>query len=117
MADTLARLLELTENPAWLEDPSPLTACLREALQALERLAHEPQPPAVLAALDNTRDTLVQMDLALHNLTSRAPVKSGADIQPYLDWPTALRNGARGTLIAMLAGLLWYVFHWSTGRC
>ncbi|MFT8891984.1 MAG: FUSC family protein [Acetobacter papayae] len=115
MADTLARLLELTENPAWLEDPSPLTACLREALQALERLAHEPQPPAVLAALDNTRDTLVQMDLALHNLTSRAPVKSGTDIQPYLDWPTALRNGARGTLIAMLAGLLWYVFHWSTG--
>lgn len=55
------------------------------------------------------------MDLALHNLTSRAPVKSGADIQPFLDWPTALRNGARGTLIAMLAGLLWYVFHWSTG--
>ncbi len=115
MADTLARLLELTESPTWLEDPTALAACLREALHALERLAHEPQSPAVLAALDNTRDTLVQMDLALHNLTSRAPIRYKADILPYLDWFTALRNGARATVIAMLAGLLWYVFHWNTG--
>ncbi|MFT8676639.1 MAG: FUSC family protein [Acetobacter sp.] len=119
MADTLARILELTQPPTWLENPAPLSACLHDALKALEQLTRRdpaiPLAPATLAALDNTRDALVQMDLALYNLTSLRREKARAAIVPYLEWPMALRNGARGAAIAMLAGMLWYVFHWSTG--
>ncbi|MBO1325242.1 FUSC family protein [Acetobacter sp. TBRC 12305] len=118
MADTLARILDMTETPAWLENPAPLSACLHDALKALEHLTRDPATPlapAMLAALDNTRDALVQMDLALYNLTSLRREKARAAIVPYLEWPMALRNGARGAAIAMLAGMLWYVFHWSTG--
>lgn len=116
MAQSLERLLELTEDPAWLDNPAPLSACLHDTLKALEHLARERHGSAMLVALDNTRDTLVQMDLALHNLTSRRPDAAGAPAVPtYLEWPMALRNGTRGAMITLLAGLLWYVFHWSLG--
>jgi uncharacterized membrane protein YccC len=42
---------------------------------------------------------------------SRAIVR----VSPYLEWPTAIRNGARGTLITLLACFIWYVTAWPTG--
>ncbi|MCP1228045.1 FUSC family protein [Acetobacter fabarum] len=115
VAQTLGRILELTENPDWLTNPVPLSTCLHDALKTLEQLARQTTSTTTLAALDNTRDALVQMDLALHDLTSLRPDRTQANIQPYLEWPTALRNGVRGSFIALLAGMLWYVLHWSSG--
>ncbi|MFT8931816.1 MAG: FUSC family protein [Acetobacter syzygii] len=115
VAQTLGRVLELSEQPDWLKNPTPLSTCLHDALKTLEQLARQTSNPATLAALDNTRDALVQMDLALHDLTSLRPDRTQANIQPYLEWPTALRNGVRGSFIALLAGMLWYILHWSSG--
>ncbi|MFT9088736.1 MAG: FUSC family protein [Acetobacter okinawensis] len=115
VAQTLGRVLELTEQPDWLTNATPLSTCLHDALKTLEQLARQTTNTTTLAALDNTRDALVQMDLALHDLTSLRPDRTQANIQPYLEWPTALRNGVRGGFIALLAGMLWYVLHWSSG--
>ncbi|MGG6430485.1 FUSC family protein [Acetobacter ghanensis] len=115
VAQTLGRVLQLTEQPDWLTNATPLSTCLHDALKTLEQLARQTSNPATLAALDNTRDALVQMDLALHDLTSLHPDRTQANIQTYLEWPTALRNGVRGGFIALLAGMLWYVLHWSAG--
>ncbi|MCP1242978.1 FUSC family protein [Acetobacter lambici] len=115
VAQTLGQILELTEHPDWLTNATPLSTCLHDALKTLEQLARQTTSTTTLAALDNTRDALVQMDLALHDLTSLRPDRTQANIQPYLEWPTALRNGVRGGFIALLAGMLWYVLHWSAG--
>jgi uncharacterized membrane protein YccC len=115
VAQTLGEILELTENTHWLTNPAPLSTCLHDALKTLEQLARQTTSTSTLAALDNTRDALVQMDLALHDLTSPHPDRTQTSIQPYLEWPTALRNGVRGSFIALLAGMLWYVLHWSSG--
>ncbi|MBS1015610.1 FUSC family protein [Acetobacter persici] len=115
VAATLERILELTEKPGWQDDPKPVSACIHATLHALDRLETETPSSTVLASLDNTRDVLVQLDQALHDLTIRRPTRARMPLRPYLEWPMALRNGARGMFIALLAGMMWYVLHWSTG--
>nr|WP_298797992.1 FUSC family protein [uncultured Acetobacter sp.] len=115
VAATLAHILDLTDVPGWLDNPQPISACIRTTLYALEQLEHQTTSPTVLASLDNTRDVLVQLDQALHDLTIRRPTRARMPLRPYLEWPMALRNGARGMFIALLAGMMWYVLHWSTG--
>lgn len=65
--------------------------------------------------MDNTRDILSKIDLALYDLTSLRRDRESSHTRQYLEWPVALRNGVRGMFIALLAGMLWYVFHWSAG--
>lgn len=115
VAATLERILELTEKPGWQDDPKPVSTCIHATLHALDRLETETPSSTVLASLDNTRDVLVQLDQALHDLTIRRPTRARMPLRPYLEWPMALRNGARGMFIALLAGMMWYVLHWSTG--
>lgn len=115
MAATLEHILDLTEQPGWQDDPRPVSACIRSALHRLDRLEQETVSPSVLASLDNTRDVLVRFDQALHDLTIRRPARARMPLRPYLEWSMALRNGARGMFIALLAGMMWYVLHWSAG--
>ncbi|MFB9871305.1 FUSC family protein [Acetobacter farinalis] len=115
VATTLARILDLTEKPDWQDNPAPVSACIHDTLRKLEALEHQSPSPSVLASLDNTRDVLVQLDQALHDLTIQRPTRVLIPLRPYLEWPMALRNGARGMFIALLAGMMWYVLHWSSG--
>nr|WP_244463340.1 FUSC family protein [Acetobacter orleanensis] len=115
MAATLEHILDLTEQPDWQDNPQPVSACIRTTLFRLNQMEQETLSPTVLASLDNTRDVLTQLDQALHDLTIRRPVRARMPLRPYLEWPMALRNGARGMFIALLAGMMWYVLHWSTG--
>lgn len=115
VSETLRHILELTERPDWQNDPRPISDCIHRALKNLAVLERQNPSPTVLASLDNTRDVLGQLDMALSDITTRRPGRGSFKMGTYLEWPMALRNGARGTFIALLAGLLWYVLHWSTG--
>ncbi|KDE19565.1 fusaric acid resistance protein FusB [Acetobacter aceti 1023] len=115
IAETLEQILQLTEHPGWLKNPAPVSACLHECLKYLEQLSRNNPAPNLLATLDNTRDILVQIDLALYDLTSLRRDRESSHTRQYLEWPVALRNGVRGMFIALLAGMLWYIFHWSAG--
>ncbi|GCD50531.1 FUSC family protein [Acetobacter pasteurianus] len=115
VAEALEQILHLTEQPGWLENPTPVSACLHDCLKNLEQLSRNNPAPSLLATLDNTRDILVQIDLALYDLTSLRRDRESSYTRQYLEWPVALRNGVRGMFIALLAGMLWYVFHWSAG--
>ncbi|MGV4876854.1 FUSC family protein [Acetobacter indonesiensis] len=115
VSETLRQILELTERPDWQNDPHQISDCIHRALKKLAVLERQNPSPTVLASLDNTRDVLGQLDMALSDITTRRPGRASFKMGTYLEWPMALRNGARGTFIALLAGLLWYVLHWSTG--
>ncbi|MFT8432153.1 FUSC family protein [Acetobacter orientalis] len=115
VAQTLRTILALTEEPDWQSTPQPISECIHAALKELDKLEHQSPDPTVLASLDNTRDVLVQLDLALKDITTSRPGRTPFKMATYLEWPMALRNGARGMFIALLAGMLWYVLHWSTG--
>lgn len=115
VSETLRTILVLTEKPDWQNDPKPISDCIHSALHKLSILEHQSPDPTMLASLDNTRDVLVQLDMALKDITTSRPGRIPFKMAPYLEWPMAIRNGARGAFIALLAGMLWYVLHWSTG--
>ncbi len=72
-----------------------------------------------LGAVEHAHDLLTRLHEAVSNLTQ--PLPSGHGRVPglrqrrYLDWSTALRNGARGCIVTMLAFLFWYVTQWPSG--
>lgn len=77
-------------------------------------------------AIEHARDLLGRLHDAISNLTiSPDAPKPGAPkpgapsrgprLRRFLDWPTALRNGARGSIVTMLAFLFWYVTQWPSG--
>lgn len=78
-------------------------------------------PPHVdldrLGALEHAHDLLTR----LHEAVSRLTQSSAGERVPnlrlrrFLDWPTALRNGARGCIVTFLAFLFWYVTQWPSG--
>ncbi len=78
---------------------------------------------AELAAIERVHDLLDRLHDAVRRLLEapvRAPLfrlehRPRTRLRPYLDWPAALRNGARGGIVTMLACLLWYVTQWPTG--
>ncbi|MCG4260255.1 FUSC family protein [Acetobacter senegalensis] len=115
VAETLKTILDLTEQPGWQDNPKPVSDCIHATLEKLDLLERQNPTPTVLASLDNTRDVLVHLDMALHDITTRRPGRRSVKMATYLEWPMAMRNGARGMFIALLAGMLWYVLHWSAG--
>ncbi|GBR21794.1 fusaric acid resistance protein FusB [Komagataeibacter nataicola NRIC 0616] len=76
------------------------------------RATHSPRS---LLFLDDIQDLLGQIDTALQDLSRRGSAGRKLRLQPYLEWPTALRNAARGALTTLLTTLIWYVLHWTAG--
>ena len=71
-----------------------------------------------LGAVEHAHDLLTRLHEAVSNLTqpSQGRRRPPAPRQRrYLDWPTALRNGARGSIVTMLAFLFWYITQWPSG--
>ncbi len=103
------------------EDPGP---ALDGLLQARARLAAslEASAPADLdriAALEHATDLLTRLHRSVQLLTVRPagprPPHPRRGPRRFLDWPTALRNGARGFIVTMLACLFWYLTQWPAG--
>lgn len=115
VAETLRTILTLTEQDGWEANPKAVSDTIHVTLRKLDALERENPVPSVLASLDNTRDVLIQLDLALKDITTLRPARVPFKLNTYLEWPMAMRNGARGMFIALLAGMLWYIFHWSAG--
>ena len=73
---------------------------------------------ARLGAIERTRDLLDRLHEAVARLSgqpSRGTARLHVRLRPYLDWPTALRNGLRGGIVTMLGCLFWYVTRWPSG--
>ena len=71
-----------------------------------------------LGAIERTHDLLDRLHETVARLSGQPatgatprPVR----LRPYLDWPTALRNGLRGFIVTMLGCLFWYVTQWPSG--
>lgn len=114
VASLMAEILDLTARPEWIDDPQPVLSALGTALADLAAAERDGSDMVMLSAIDTVRDVLVQLDAVIRMLVAPA-LPRRVRLRWFLDWPTALRNGARGGLIALLAGLLWYVLHWSAG--
>lgn len=114
VASLMEEILELTGRPDWMDDPRAVLSALGTALDELAAAERAGQDIAMLSAIDNMRDVLVQLDAVVRMLVAPSMPRR-VRLRWFLDWPTALRNGARGGVIALLAGLLWYVLHWSAG--
>ncbi|WP_338422315.1 FUSC family protein [Acetobacter musti] len=115
ISGTLMR--ELADMPAEAllhADPAPIRERIRDALVRIEELARETPDLLGLAAIDTERDIVVQLGLAVDNLSDVAWHEPGVRLMPLFEWPAALRNGARGMLITLLGCLMWYILHWSS---
>lgn len=118
---------------------------IQNAIQALQEISAADPGPVLerLAEIrDHLRDRLDETQLALPDLTRLAAIRRVHDLlsrlhqaaaclivpgrsrrarrtrprlRQFLDWPTALRNGARGAIVTMLACLFWYVTQWPSG--
>nr|WP_277876919.1 FUSC family protein [Acetobacter conturbans] len=96
-------------------DSVPIRQRIQIAVQELERLAREAPDLAGLAAVDTERDIVVQLGQAVDNLSDFAWHEKGVRLLPLIEWPAALRNLARGAMVAMLGCLAWYILRWSAG--
>ncbi|WP_428394036.1 FUSC family protein [Lichenicoccus sp.] len=94
-------------------------AVLHQLTQARESLAAMLEAPTAdlvgLGDVDRAHDLLGRLHDAIVRLTDVAPSQRHSRLRPFLDWPTALRNGARGGIVTMLACLFWYVTQWPSG--
>ncbi|NHO32572.1 FUSC family protein [Acetobacter fallax] len=115
ISGTLMR--ELADMPAETllhADPAPIRARISTAILKIEKLAQETPDLSGLAAIDTERDIVVQLGLAVDNLSDVAWRERGVRLMPLFEWPAALRNGARGMLVTLIGCLMWYVLHWSS---
>ena len=103
------------------DDPGP---ALGRLLQARARLAGHIEastPPDLdrIGALEHASDLLTRLHRSAQLLAmqpgDRRGQREGRRPRVFLDWPSALRNGARGFIVTMLACLFWYVTQWPSG--
>ena len=140
-ADLMGTLSALHPRASGLDDGSPLAGAVARATASLGCIA-EDAPDAILrrltearvslaamldtapsgacdiaglGAVDRAHDLLCRLHDAIVRLTDGAPGQRHSGLRPFLDWPTALRNGARGAIVTMLACLFWYVTQWPSG--
>ncbi|RBM05942.1 FUSC family protein [Novacetimonas cocois] len=115
IADLMRDLLRVSEHASLGEVCA--TACLRieQTRQALLVRAENDLSPRQLLFLDDARDLLSRLENALHDLAHRGGRDRTLRLRPFMEWPTALRNGARGALTTLIAGLTWYILHWTAG--
>ncbi|MFT8717776.1 FUSC family protein [Acetobacter sp.] len=96
-------------------DSQLIRARISKAVAKLEHLAREAPDLAGLAAVDTERDIVTQLGQAVDNLSDIAWHEKGVRLLPLIEWPAALRNMARGALVALIGCLTWYILHWSAG--
>ncbi len=103
------------------DDPAPALGGL---LEARDRLAggFEVSAPADLdriGALEHAADLLTRLHRSARLLVmppgSPRGRSQGRRPRVFLDWPSALRNGARGFIVTMLPCLFWYATQWPSG--
>ncbi|PYD80210.1 FUSC family protein [Komagataeibacter sucrofermentans] len=111
----LHTLLDLTKDQALEAMWTQGCARIQHARAIMIDEARATHSPRSLLFLDDIQDLLGQIDTALQDLSRRGSAGRRLRLQPYLEWPTALRNAARGALITLLATLIWYVLHWTAG--
>ena len=97
-----------------------LAASLEAPAASKPGLAEAPPPDLDrVAALEHASDLLGRLHRSVQLLTERAGSRHGprSGLRPrvFLDWPSALRNGARGCIVTMLACLFWYLTQWPSG--
>ena len=71
-----------------------------------------------LGAIERTHDLLDRLHETVSRLSdhpSPTTRRQQVRLRPFLDWPTALRNGLRGFIVTMLGCLFWYVTRWPSG--
>lgn len=109
----MRELAEMSASDLLHGDPAPIRARISEALARIDVLASETPDLLGLAAIDTEHDIVVQLGLAVDNLSDAAWHEKGVRLLPLFEWPAALRNGARGALLALIGCLAWYILHWS----
>ena len=107
------------------DDPEPALdrlALLRDRLAAsLDRVAPDAGSAELdrLGAIERAQDLLSRLHRAIgHLLAAQGHTRERVPaprLRLFLDWPTALRNGARGATVTMLACLFWYMTKWPSG--
>lgn len=95
-------------------DPEPIRSHIAAAIRKTETLAREASGLAGLAAIDTERDIIVQLGLAVDNLSDVAWTEPGVRLMPLMEWPAALRNAGRAVFITLMGCLIWYVLRWSS---
>lgn len=116
MASVLADLTDLTRDPSWMTDPTAAQSRIKTALRELDSFEISHQDLDSMAVIGNLRDILAQLYRIIGDFSGkRVSQKRDIKIKSFLDWPTAIRNGMRGMIITFLAGVIWYVFRWSSG--
>ena len=104
MLDDLAQRRD--QLGAWLDDPEPGSPDLADPDRRLDRLG----------AIERAHDLTARLHDAIVRLTATqthgAALPTGPRLRPFLDWPTALRNGARGAIVTLLACMFWYITMW-----
>ncbi|KXV35927.1 fusaric acid resistance protein FusB [Gluconobacter thailandicus] len=114
-AQILDEILDAARDQNWIENPEKILYVLEGGIKSLivfER--DESLTPESRATVENIQGLFRSLRRIVEDLSekkSRAIVR----VSPYLEWPTAIRNGARGTLITLLACFIWYVTAWPTG--
>ena len=108
----LEPLADLRDRLAASLDAAPIEQSERsdpssaEAAHALDRLG----------AIERAQDLLARLHDAVLHLTMPGAGRAAGPDTPrlllFLDWPTALRNGARGATVTMLACMFWYITEW-----
>ena len=115
IADLMHALLQTMENMSLSEGCESACLHIARTRKALLKQAQDAPSPRQLLFLDDARDLLSRLEHALRDLAHRGGNDRSLRLRPYMEWPTALRNGARGALTTLLAGLAWYVLHWTAG--
>ncbi len=93
----------------------PAVSRIEAARTELRTIAAGTTDPAALTVVLHEHDLLEQLARAVGNLGGRRTGGTRLRLLPYLDWPSALRNGLRGGLVTLLGGLFWYVTQWPSG--
>ena len=102
-------------EPLWRDNPRTIFKILDSGLNNLSEFEKDESfTSEILASVHNVENLFIALRRIVEELTekkNRLPIY----VSPYLEWPTALRNGARGLLITLLATSIWYVTAWPSG--
>lgn len=113
--DVLNALLSAAQSPAWMQSPEKVLDILHSGIQSLTDLENNPGlTSGSLASVQNIKRLFLSLRQIVLDITGKKTRRS-ARTPSYFEWPEALRNGARGALITLLACFVWYVTAWPTG--
>jgi uncharacterized membrane protein YccC len=113
--EVMAAVATAPSETLHLDDSGQLRERIVAAIARLDDLAEHTQDLPTIAFIDNERDVLDQLRAALNDFVGPQRTIRRIRLEVFLDWPAALRNGARGACVTLLGCLAWYVCRWSNG--